>query len=72
MYYIIETQENKDGTAAVLPVQTKTDLNDALSTWHSILSFAATSDIYIHSAAILNSELKVVETESYTHKEASK
>ncbi len=67
MYYIIETQENKDGTASVLPVQIKTSREEALSVWHSILSFAATSQIYIHSAIVLDSELKVVATETFKH-----
>lgn len=66
MYYIIETQENQDGTAAILTYQ-ETTKNAALSKWHAVLQFAAISSVYNHSCAVLNSELKTVVRESYQH-----
>lgn len=67
MYYVIETQENIDGTATVLPVHTKSTQNEALSVWHSVLSFAATSNVYIHSCVVLDDQLRVVARESFKH-----
>ena len=66
MFYIIETQEQADGTAAMLTYQEQTK-NDALSKWHSVLSFAAVSSIYIHSCIVLDSELKTIAKESFKH-----
>ena len=68
MYYIIETQENADGTAAILTYQ-ETTKNAAISKWHDVLRFAVISSVYIHSCVILDSSLKVVEgmRESYIH-----
>ena len=69
MFYIVETQENKDGTASIL-TYTEQGKNEAISTWHNILHYAAVSSIYRHSCVILDSELKTVARESYLHLEA--
>lgn len=69
MFYIIETQENKDGTAGILTF-TEREKNAAISKWHDILHYAAVSSIYRHSCIILDSELKTVARESYLHLEA--
>lgn len=66
MYYIIETQQNTDGTAANLTYQEESQ-NAALSKWHEVLHYAAISTIYIHSCCVLNEELKVIARESYRH-----
>lgn len=66
MFYIIETQQQADGTAAILTYEEETK-NGALSKWHSVLQYAAISSVCIHSCAVLNEELKVVARESYRH-----
>jgi len=66
MFYIIETQENKDGTAGILTF-TEQYKNDAISKWHDILHYAAVSNVYRHSCIVLDSSLKTVARESYLH-----
>lgn len=66
MYYIIETQENADGTAAILTYQ-EIEKNAALSKWHNVLSYAAVSSVYNHSCAVLDSSLRTVVRESFLH-----
>jgi hypothetical protein len=68
MFYIIETQENVDGTATILTYQEPTK-NGALSKWHDVLYYAAISSIYLHSCVVLDSSLKTVARESYIHPE---
>ena len=66
MYHIIETQQNKDGTAAILTYQEPTEAG-AISKWHAVLQYAVMSEVYIHSCAILTEDLKMLKRESYTH-----
>lgn len=66
MYYIIETQQNADGTAAILTYQ-EAEKNTALSKWHNILSYAAVSTVYNHSCAVLDDSLRTVVRESFIH-----
>ncbi len=66
MFYVIETQQNADGTASILTFQQQTQ-NEALSKWHEVLHYAAISTVYIHSCCVLNEELKVIARESYRH-----
>ena len=54
MYYIIETQQNADGTAAILTYQ-EAEKNTALSKWHNILSYAAKVIFFIsYSISVIN------------------
>lgn len=66
MYHIIETQQHEDGTVGVLTYTDETEAG-AISRWHGILQYAAVSDVYIHSCAILTEDLRVLKRESYTH-----
>lgn len=66
MYHILETQQNADGTAQVLNYQAETE-NEAISVWHGVLQYAALSNVFIHSCAVMTEDLKVLKRESYTH-----
>jgi len=66
MFYIIETQENADGTAGILTF-TEQYKNNAISKWHDILHYAAVSSVYKHSCVVLDDSLKVIARESYLH-----
>lgn len=66
MYYIIEIQEQADGTGAILTFTEPTE-NQALSKWHSVLTFASVSEVFCHSAVVLDSEGKHIARESYMH-----
>lgn len=67
MYFILETQVNKDGTGAILPAHTRTDRNEAEAKYHQILSVAAVSSVYKHGAIILDEEDFPIMYKAYTH-----
>lgn len=66
MYVVIELQKSSDGTIASL-VTTHADLNDAESKFHQVLSYAAVSNVPIHSCAMLSEDAYLVKAESYSH-----
>lgn len=66
MYYVIELQTNETGAALV---STYTDRNEALSKFHSILAFAATSEVLYHSCVVLDEMGRTITKESFMHPE---
>lgn len=68
MFIVLELQKNSDGTVGNI-VYTFDTLNEADSKFHNILSYAAVSDVPIHSAVILSERGKLIKTDSYEHKE---
>lgn len=68
VYIVIEIQTNADGTVG--NIVTKYDnLPEAEAKWHSILAFAATSTLPVHSAVILDSDGMTMAQRSYRHKQ---
>ena len=67
MYFILETQVNKDGTGAILPANTRINRNEAEAKYHQILSIAAVSNVYKHGAIILDEEDFPIMYKAYTH-----
>lgn len=63
-YLIIEIQVNQDGTVGNL-VYSKTDLNEALSTFHSILASAAVSTLRKHTAVVMNENGEFIDRGSF-------
>ena len=69
MFYIIEIQEQIDGTGAVVtPIKTATDQNNAMSKYHSTLASAAISPVYKHTVAVLDGSGQYLARETYTHR----
>lgn len=68
MYIVIEIQTNANGTVGTL-VDTYQSLQQAESKYHSVLSYAATSALPVHSAVILTSDGLLLKNESYSHGE---
>jgi hypothetical protein len=66
MYYIVEIQENADGTGAMLTYTAPTE-NEAESKWHDILKYAAISTVYKHTAVIMDNVGRYKQRGSYTH-----
>lgn len=66
VYIVIELQIAQDGTAGNF-VFTYTDINQAESKYHTILASAAISNVYRHSAAILNDRGETMKSESFRH-----
>ena len=69
MTYIILEMQTTNGTTSVLPAITKTDRQEAESTFHSILASAAVSQVDDHACVMLTGDGRLVRSEHYTHLE---
>lgn len=56
-----------DGSVAVLPPTVKASRPEAESVFHSILSYAAQSEIPMHAAVLMTNEGIVLDRKAYTH-----
>ncbi len=66
-YLIIEIQKFSDGTIAVPPVNTEDNYFDAASTFHSVCSIAAASEVPVHSVVLLTENGQTQGLESFNH-----
>lgn len=66
MYIVLETQTNVDGTVGVIPTTYSND-NEAQSKYHTVLSFAAVSEVLKHGAFLLTDDGTVIESRVYYH-----
>ena len=69
MFTVIELQTTNGTTAAI--TSTYEDENQAYQKYHQILSYAAVSEVDIHSASVLNEYGNVLKNEFYEHKKES-
>lgn len=69
MYIVLEIQTFADGSVATLPPTIKATREEAESVYHSILSFAALSDLPMHAAILMTNEGKEIMHQAYTHAE---
>lgn len=68
MYIVFEVQTNKDETASTLVTTYPTsEKSQAESKYHLILSAAAVSGVYKHSAFMLKDDGRLLKSECYTH-----
>lgn len=67
MYFVIEIQANKDGTAAGLI--TNHEKKEAESKYHEVLKYAAVSKVWKHSATLLADDGSLVKTDCYVHED---
>ena len=65
MYFVVELQINVGGGGANLVTQHATK-NEALSKYHTVLAYAAVSELPCHSAVVLDEEGRTVARESFT------
>ena len=65
-YLVIEIQSNIDGTAGSL-VYSYDTLADAYEKFYAVLGAAVKSAVLYHSAMIVNSEAKVIDSKSFPH-----
>ena len=68
MYFICETQTQKDGSAAHL-MQTAGTLNEAESKYHQILAAAAISSVPIHACIIFDDHGYTKMSRFYEHEQ---
>ena len=69
MYIVLEIQTNPDGTVATLPPIIKATREEAESSYHSILSYAAVSALPMHAAILMTNEGRELMHQAYTHQE---
>ena len=65
MYYIIEIQETNKVPAML--TNTAATKNEALSKYHTVLSFAAISQVEFHSCVILDEQGRQIARECFNH-----
>ena len=66
MYILQEIQTTKESTALV-PARTFTNKNDAESAFHLALSYAAVSEVEIHTVILYNEHGSIIRSECYEH-----
>lgn len=66
MYIVFEIQTNGNRASVLDPV-CKSDLNEAMSEYHRILSYAAISSVEKHAAVVLTETGAKVVGEYYEH-----
>lgn len=66
MYVVVELQKSDDNTINSI-VSTHQTLNDAESKFHQVLSYAAVSNVQLHSCVLLNEDAYTIKSESYSH-----
>ena len=67
MFIVVEIQTMTDGSVAVLQPTVKASRPEAESVFHSILSYAAQSEIPMHAAVLMTNEGIVLDRKAYTH-----
>lgn len=66
-YIVLEIQADEEGHASILPAIVKQELLGAESEYHRILSAAAISNVYCHTALIMTQDGTVLYSQSYRH-----
>lgn len=67
MYAIVEMQTNGN-TMIVSPVITKETRDEAEQAFHQVASFAAVSNVELHTVVMLNAQGERMKKETYSHK----
>lgn len=65
MYFCVEIQTYQGGTGATV-VTEHSAKNEALSKYHTVLSYAAVSDLPCHSCVVLDEEGRAIAREAFT------
>lgn len=66
-YAVFETQTTNEGVTVAVPIVVKATRDEAEQEYHSKLSFAAVSNVDIHSVGLVNQEGKLLKSECYKH-----
>lgn len=67
MFIVLEIAEHTQGEAPVVVNYPKETENEAMSSYHLILSQASVSEYYIHTAIVMTTDGKYIARESYKH-----
>ena len=66
MFIVLELQTNTDGTVGTL-VNAYENRNQAENKYHTILAYAATSNLPCHAASMFTNEGNMIKSERYLH-----
>lgn len=66
-YLVLEIQVSKDGSVAMPAVKDYNSRNEAESSYFNVLSYAAVSTVYKHSALIVDEEGTLLLKRTYVH-----
>ena len=66
MYIVLEVQTMNDGTIGTI-IDSFADRNEAENKYHTILAYAAISNLPIHTVFLLKNDGYTVKSEGYTH-----
>ena len=67
MYHIIEIQTTGESSVIVTPIPSASERNEAESIFHQKMSYAAISDVPLHSVVLLSDEGLVMMNGAYRH-----
>lgn len=67
MFIVLEMQKLDENTLAILPANTYESQAEADSKYHAILSVAAVSSVWKHSAVMLNEDGTPMKYDCYVH-----
>ena len=67
VYIIIEIQKSNNGTVNIVPPASYTDERLAEQAYHTALSYAAVSQVDVHSVVMLNDVGERIKGETYYH-----
>lgn len=67
VYIIIEIQKSNNGTVAIAPPASYTDQRLAEQAYHTALSYAAVSQVDVHSVVMLDDTGARIKGETYYH-----
>ena len=67
VYIIIEIQKSNNGTVAIVPPASYTELNKAEQAYHQALAAAAVSKVDVHSVVMLSDSGERIKGETYYH-----
>lgn len=67
VYIIIEIQKSNNGTVAIVPPVSYTELNKAEKAYHQALAAAAVSQVNVHSVVMLSDTGERMKGETYYH-----
>ena len=67
-YIVLEIQKNNDNTIATLISMHDTQ-NEAISKYHTVLGYAAVSNLPMHAAVMLDEEGHFIRNESFIHEQ---
>lgn len=66
MYIVIEIQKSNDGTVAPI-LTTHPTRDEAEQKYHTVLAYAAVSEVNVHSATMLDDTGALIRNETYYH-----